>query len=368
MSLLGIQTRTAIEALLAQHELTWTLVALASGENTAEAAAFGATEGDSALGDGAPVADALFPVASVTKLATALAVLRLAAAGSLELEDPLSAHLPMAHSAVEGVTLSTLLCHTSGLPNDLKPALVPYTMGLNWDRLADACLSTALVRPPGARVTYSNVGYGLLALVVEQRTRLPFATAITGLVLDPLGIEGYLGVEPPRPPARVTGKLGEHAGTDLEPFNSLFWRSLSMPWAGLVTTAAGALALVRAFLGQPPGFLPSELRRAATADQTDGLAGGYTGLLEWEPCPWGLGVELLGHKTPHMLPPSISPDSYGHSGYSGALAWADPQAEGGKGVAFAILGGPRGFSAWRTFWQPLVALLVGGSSEVGEDR
>jgi beta-lactamase class C len=368
MSLLGIQTRAAIEALLAQHELPWTLVALASGENTAQAAAFVGNGGDSSLGDSPPVADALFPVASVTKLATALAVLRLAATGSLDLEDSLSAHLPKAQSAVEGVTLATLLCHTSGLPNDLEPALVPYAGGLNWERLANASLSTALVRTPGTRVTYSNVGYGLLAQVVEQRTGLPFATAITGLVLDPLGVEGYLGVEPPRPPARVTGKLGEHAATLLEPFNSPFWRSLSMPWAGLVTTAAGALALVRAFLGQPPGFLPEPLRQAATADQTGGLTGGYTGLLEWEPCPWGLGVELLGHKSPHMLPPTISPHSFGHSGYSGALAWADPQADGGRGIAFAILGGPRGFSAWRTFWQPLAALLVEGSSTVGEDQ
>jgi beta-lactamase class C len=360
MPTIAAQPDAAIHTLLAQHGLPWTLIALASGGEAPHSTLYGGEDADKRAGT-----DALFPVASVTKLATALAVLRLVAVGSLGVNDPLSAHLPQAQAAVEGVTLASLLCHTSGLPNDLAPALVPYAPDLNWGRLADACLSTPLVRPPGAKVTYSNVGYGLLALVVEQRTGLPFATALTGLVLDPLGIEGYLGVEPPRPPARVTGKLGEHAGTELEPFNSPFWRSLSMPWAGLVTTATGALALVRAYLGQPSDFLPESLRQAATADQTGGLAGGYTGLLEWEPCPWGLGVELLGHKSPHMLPSSLSPLSYGHSGYSGALAWADPQAHGGSGIAFAILGGPRSFSAWRTFWQPLAALLIAAAAEGG---
>ncbi len=197
-----------------------------------------------------------------------------------------------------GVTLRSLLCHISGLPDDVAPELAPYTNGLTWERLAQACLATSLVRPPHSHVTYSNVGYGLLALVVERRTGLPFATALTGLVLDPLEIEGYLGVEPPRPPVRVAGKLGEHAGTELEPFNSVFWRSLAMPWAGLVTTVGGALALVRAFAGEPHGFLPADLLQAATADQTRGLAGGFTGWLEWNPCPWGLGPELLGHKSP----------------------------------------------------------------------
>ena len=158
---------------------------------------------------------ALFPVASVTKLATALAVLRLVAGGQVALDDPLSLHVPEAAAAVDGVTLRALLCHTAGLPDDVAPELAPYAIGLNWERLAQACLATPLVRPPHSHVTYSNVGYGLLALVVERRTGLPFATALATLVLDPLGIEGYLGVEPPRSPVRVAGKLGEHAGTEL---------------------------------------------------------------------------------------------------------------------------------------------------------
>jgi CubicO group peptidase (beta-lactamase class C family) len=347
----------AITDLAARHNLPHVFIAVAHGAgDAARVETFAVGAGDGATGDNGTAADTLFPVASVTKLATALALLRLAASGSLALDDALAVHVPEAKSAVDGVTLRSLLCHTSGLPDDVAPELARYAHGLTWERLAQACLATPLVRAPHSKVTYSNVGYGLLALVVERCSGLPFATALTGLVLDPLHVEGYLGVEPPRPPAPVAGKLGEHAGTDLEPFNSLFWRSLSMPWAGLVTTSAGALALVRAFAGEPPGFLPAELRQAATRDQTGGLAGGFTGWLEWEPCPWGLGPELLGHKAPHMVPESASPGSFGHSGYSGCLAWADPAAS----VAYAVLGGTRSFSGWQTFWRPIGAQLLAG--------
>lgn len=352
--------RAAVEQLAAAHNLPFLLLAR---QGFQEEGGLPGREGASwkpdllALGDAAP--DALFPVASVTKLATALAILRLVAGGRAALDDELAAHLPHA-AAADGVTLRTLLCHTSGLPDDVAPALAPYAPGLTWPHLAAACLKTPLACPPHTRVIYSNVGYGLLALVVEQRTGLPFAAALHDLVLDPLGIEGTFGAELPRPPALVSGNLGEHAGTSLEPFNSPFWRALAMPWAGLITTAAGALALVSAFGGFTPAqdFLPAELRSTATCDQTEGLSGGFSPWMEWSPCPWALGPELLGHKTPHMLGAGASPGSFGHSGYSGSLAWCDPNANGGRGAAFAVLGGPRHFRAWQTFWQPLTTLLL----------
>ncbi len=349
----------AVDDLRVRHHLPFLLLAAAHGADDPEVVTLGSSAQGAPLSD-----DSLFPVASVTKLATALAVLRLAAEGTIALDDPLAVHLPQAAASVEGVTLRSLLCHSSGLPDDVAAQLAPYAPGLTWRQLGQACLATPLLRSPGSRVTYSNVGYGLLALLVEARTGQPFAAALADLVLEPLGVEGYLGVEPPRAPAAVAGKLGEHAGTALEPFNSPFWRSLAMPWAGLVTNVAGALALVRAFAGVPAAFLPAALRRAAVSSQTGDLPGGFTGFQEWPLCPWGLGVELRGGKTPHMVAPTLSPVSFGHSGYSGCLAWADPAAGGGTGAAWALLGGPRVFSGWRSFWQPLSALLTMGDAAV----
>ena len=152
---------------------------------------------------------------------------------------------------------------------------------------------------------YSNVGYGLLALAVERVTGRAFAEVLAEQVLGPLGVEGYLGVEAlPRPAARTRDVRGRAAGSEIEPFNSAFWRGLAMPWAGLVTTAEGALRLVAAFAGD---FLRPATRARATSDQTGGLAGGFGGPLTWDPSPWGLGPDLRGQKRPHWAPGEREP-------------------------------------------------------------
>ena len=286
-------------------------------------------------GAGNPVRpDSLFPVASVTKLAVALAILRLVDDDRLRLDDGLAQHLPDAAAAVPGVTLRTLLCHTSGLPLDVSQAAAPYAKGLDWPRLADTCRQLPLSRPPNTQVEYSNAGYGLLALIVEGITGLPFAAALERLVFAPLGIEAYLGVEPPRAPLLLAGVRRPTAGTDVEVFNSAFYRSLALPWAGLLTTADGALALVRAFYDRGDAVLHPETRAEAVRNQTAELDCRLFGLIPWEHCHWGLGPELRDHKTPHWAPPEASAASFGHAGQSGCLVWADPRA----GVAWALLG------------------------------
>lgn len=215
-----------------ERDIPGVVIGVARGAEAPEYLAVGADAAGRSLAD-----DTLFPVTSITKLATALAVLRLVAAGALALNDPLARHLPEAAAAQEGVTLRTILRHTAGLPDDLAPDAAPYTADLNWPALAQACLATSLVESPGTSVRYSSVGFGLLAIIVERLTGRRFAAALAELVLAPLGVEGYLGDEPPWTPARIDGSFGAHAGTDLEPYNTPFWRSLAMPWGSMVTNA-----------------------------------------------------------------------------------------------------------------------------------
>lgn len=341
--------RNAVEEVLRVAQVPGMVLAVARDAQPAEVLAIG----DDALGH--PLArDTLFPVASITKLATALAVLRLADQGALTLDDQLSEHLPEAVAAQHGVTIRALLCHTGGLPIDVADALASYAPGLDWPKLCIACLETPLETPPGTRVQYDNVGYGLLAAVVEWRTNRGFAAALRDLVLDPLGIEGYLGAEPPRAMATLADVRGRHRGGELEPFNSPFWRSLALPWAGLLTTAEGALALVRAFQGHPADFLRPATRAEATHNQTGDLAGGFVKPLYWSPCPWGLGPDLRGDKTPHWAPPDAGPDSFGHSGASGCLAWAAPAV----GVAWALLGARTADSGWLLRRAPAIGAAI----------
>jgi beta-lactamase class C len=159
-------------------------------------------------------------------------------------------------------------------------------------------------------------------------------------------------------PGRITSALadvrGRQRGGELEPFNSAFWRSLALPWAGLLTTAEGALALVRAFQGHPAAFLRPETRAEATRNQTGDLAGGFVKPLYWSPCPWGLGPDLRGAKMPHWAPHEAGAESFGHSGASGCVAWATPSA----GVAWAILGARTADSGWLLRRAPAIGAAI----------
>jgi CubicO group peptidase (beta-lactamase class C family) len=168
-----------------------------------------------------------------------------------------------------------------------------------------------LGQPPGTSVEYNGLNYYLLASVTERVTGKPFATALRESVLAPLGVEGYFGVEPPRPPAYVGGMpVDECTGTPLERYNTPFDRVIGLPNSGLVVTAAGALALVHAFGEIPVDFLAAGTRAAAMSDQTSGLGGGFTSV-RYEHCPWGLGPELRGDKSPHWVPADASPNPSG---------------------------------------------------------
>jgi CubicO group peptidase (beta-lactamase class C family) len=100
--------------------------------------------------------DRPFPLASVTKLLTAMGVLVAVEEGTVALDD---------EAGPEGATVAHLLAHASGL--DLDGA-----------RLA----------APGRRRIYSNAGFDLLGQLVAGRAGMPFATYATEAVFAPLGM------------------------------------------------------------------------------------------------------------------------------------------------------------------------------------
>lgn len=101
---------------------------------------------------------AVRPVASVTKLATALAVLLAVEEGAIALDDA---------AGPPGSTVTHLLCHASGLDVEEPRARVA----------------------PGERRIYSNAGYDVLAGVVTERTGIAFADYLGEGVLAPLGMQ-----------------------------------------------------------------------------------------------------------------------------------------------------------------------------------
>ena len=119
----------------------------------------------------------LFQIGSISKSFTALCIFRLLDAGRLRLEDPVGRYLPeVPLPAGGGITIQSLLNHSSGLPDDAPP----------FPRGGDQRLWQGF--PVGAQWSYSNLGYALLGMLVERVEGRPFAEAMASGVLRPLGM------------------------------------------------------------------------------------------------------------------------------------------------------------------------------------
>ncbi|MBP2708662.1 beta-lactamase family protein [Microbispora sp. RL4-1S] len=108
----------------------------------------------------------VFSIGSVTKAVTAAAILRLADEGRLSLDDRVGTLLPRLRGPVAKATIRQLLVHTSGLNGTHGGDDEP----LSRDQALKAIGRLKLAFRPGAGYVYSNAGYTLLALVVEQLT------------------------------------------------------------------------------------------------------------------------------------------------------------------------------------------------------
>ena len=135
-------------------------------------------------------ADGRFEIGSVTKTMTATLLALLEAEGTLRLDDEIGRWLSA--GANSGITLRQLATHTSGLPRaapnlDLRRAdpANPWA-GYGFDR-AEEGLRQA-VADPARPWQYSNLGYQLLALVLERASGLSFEELITSRLFEPLGM------------------------------------------------------------------------------------------------------------------------------------------------------------------------------------
>ncbi|HMO56394.1 MAG TPA: serine hydrolase domain-containing protein [Roseiflexaceae bacterium] len=125
--------------------------------------------------------ETIYDIASLTKVFTATAVLRLYEAGRLQLTDPVAAHLQrLPHPAI---TLLHLLTHTSGLNRQLSAL-----RDLPPEQLLTTIYETPVLHAPGTAVAYTNINALLLGLVVEHVTGLSLDAAINDLVVQPLGL------------------------------------------------------------------------------------------------------------------------------------------------------------------------------------
>ena len=123
-------------------------------------------------------------IGSNTKDFTAVAILQLQQAGILSLRDPLSKYFPAAPADKRDITIQQLLDHHAGFPLGIGGDFEV----LSRDALIDRAMRTPLLFTPGARQSYSNTGFSLLAAILEQVTGKSYDVWIHDAVLAPLGL------------------------------------------------------------------------------------------------------------------------------------------------------------------------------------
>ncbi|MFI1380278.1 serine hydrolase domain-containing protein [Embleya sp. NPDC020886] len=140
--------------------------------------------------------DTVFDIGSITKSFTAAAILKLETTGALRVTDPISDHLGPVPADKRGITVHHLLTHTSGLPESLGDDYAP----LSRDALLTRALAAPLESTPGVMFAYSNVGYSMLAAIVERASGTPYPEFLARNLFEPAGMTrtGYRAADPRR--------------------------------------------------------------------------------------------------------------------------------------------------------------------------
>jgi CubicO group peptidase (beta-lactamase class C family) len=284
-----------------------------------------------------------YDLASLTKpLATATSLALLIQEGCCSLDDIVAEHLPeCAEAPIGAATIRHLLTHSSGLPawrgfyERLSPDGKIPSSREERDRAKQSMLqlirTEMQVYERGARSLYSDLGFTLLGMIVERRSRQPLGNFFYHRFVRPLGglrIAFVLAEQLGEFLDRVNKDDGGVAPTEVDP-----WRGRLLcgevhdqnaaalggeaGHAGLFGTAAAVLAVtgewLRAYHGRK-ALLDQGIVREFTRQQQLGTASSWA----------------LGWDTPSMPSsagrhfPSLS---FGHLGYTGTSVWVDPQHE-----------------------------------------
>jgi CubicO group peptidase (beta-lactamase class C family) len=222
--------------------------------------------------DRAEVLDAShrFAAPGVTALVTATAVLRLVAEGRFGLDTAANDHLRTVRLADDAVTVRELLSHSAGVENPTQ---------LYADSVPDLVTLYGPVIPcrgPHGTARPSNGGYAVLGQLIADVTGMPYPTAATRLVLDPLGMRDS------RFPARAAdigaGAVTGYTVTGEGVFSPAPARVPALQAvAGLWSTGTD---LVRLGTGWP-SLLPAALARQALTVQAEPEPGGHRVGLGW---------------------------------------------------------------------------------------
>lgn len=260
--------------------------------------------------------DTIFDLASLTKVvATLPCVLRLVAAGQLDLDGPVRRYLPgFDGPGKDAVTVRHLLTHTSGLPAHREY----YEYLHDPAQVRAAALAEPLEAAPGSRVCYSDIGFITLGEMCAAVSGERLDRLVAKMVCAPLGMAdtGY------RPDAGLAGRIASTepvagvAKTGVVHDENAEALGGVAGHAGLFGTAADLSRYAAAWAAGGSAALldvPGWLRTDALRGQTDSMPGDRR----------GLGWSLRGDRWDNMGD-GWPRTGAGHTGFTGTSLSVDP--------------------------------------------
>jgi CubicO group peptidase (beta-lactamase class C family) len=276
----------------------------------------------------------IYDLASLTKplvtgLLCALAVER----GHIQLDEPLADCLPdFDREDKRELTVRQLLTHTSGLPAWLP---LQIATGNKRARALETIAAAPLAYEPRSRVVYSDLGFITLGFLLERIGGAPLADLARSEIFQPLKLERTFfnpdrAMQTEIAACESGGNLyeremcvnehGLEVGTacraetiwgEVHDGNAHFLGGAA-GHAGLFSNAAETLRLAEQFLARRTQLLKPETCALFRANMTEGLN-------EARSLAWQLAA------TPESTAgPRLSPDSFGHLGFTGTSCWIEP--------------------------------------------
>lgn len=266
--------------------------------------------------------DDVFLLASISKPMSLAALMTLYDQGHFRLEDPVKRFIPeFTGDDRDQVTIRQLLTHVSGLPDQLPENQSLRSRQAPLTEFVEKAIHTPLLFKPGTQYRYSSMAILLAAEVAQRISGIGFLDFTNETVFKPLAMKrsalglGQLKLEETMQ-CQVDQAAPEAGGGDPRAkdwdWNSRYWRTLGSPWGGVHGSAPDVARFLGEFL-HPSGMLlkPETARLMLSNHNPDGLT------------PRGLGFNI-GRAAGSR---GCSEKTFGHSGATGTLAWADPATD-----------------------------------------
>jgi CubicO group peptidase (beta-lactamase class C family) len=269
---------------------------------------------------GTDTVNARFLLGSISKPICMAALMSLYDRGDFRLEDPVKKFVPaFKGEGREAVTIRHLLTHTCGLPDQLAANMELRKKHAALSEFVDHTVRTPLEFAPGSRYQYSSMGILLAAHIAEVITRMDIRELVEKAVFAPLKMENsaqglgrfrledFVGCQTEG--AAPESGAGDPGAKDWN-WNSPYWRKLGAPWGGTHCSAPDVGRFLAEFLHAEGKAVKPETARLMTRNHNPA---GLT--------PRGLGFGV------GVGSPGCSANTFGHTGSTGTLCWADPEQE-----------------------------------------